>query len=195
MGYAPNAAARTLARGTAGTVGLVIPKASHLYVDSFLGQLIASIDEECHRHGFRLLIESTEDEGREPGAFVNPLSSRRIDGLIAVNLRTADREHLLRLHDARVPLVVLRSGVPDFQGFCTTGHDTARSAQTAVKHLLGLGHRRIAYVSIAQPEYHAVHQREQAGATRSVAQASTPIPRGSNTVTSPHTAGTSPRSV
>jgi DNA-binding LacI/PurR family transcriptional regulator len=29
MGYAPNAAARTLARGTAGTVGLVIPKASH----------------------------------------------------------------------------------------------------------------------------------------------------------------------
>jgi LacI family transcriptional regulator len=161
MGYEPNAAARTLARGTAGTVGLVIPKASHLYVDSFLGQLIATINEECHRHGLKLLIESTEDEGREPGAFVNLVSSRRIDGLIVVNLRTADQEHLLRLRDARVPLVVLGSGVPDFQGFCTTGHDTGKSAQTAVKHLLGLGHRRIAYVSFAQPEYHTVHQREQ----------------------------------
>jgi DNA-binding LacI/PurR family transcriptional regulator len=161
MGYEPNAAARTLARGTAGTVGLVIPKASHLYVDSFLGQLIATINEECHRHGLKLLIESTEDEGREPGAFVNLVSSRRIDGLIVVNLRTADQEHLLRLRDAGVPLVVLGSGVPDFQGFCTTGHDTGKSAQTAVKHLLGLGHRHIAYVSFAQPEYHTVHQREQ----------------------------------
>lgn len=161
MGYEPNAAARTLARGTAGTVGLVVPKASHLYVDSFLGQLVATINEACHRHGLKLLIESTEDEGREPGGFVNLVSSRRIDGLIVVNLRTADQEHLKRLRDAGVPLVVLGSGVPDFQGYCTTGHDTGKSAQTAVNHLLGLGHRRIAYVSFAQPEYHSVHQREQ----------------------------------
>ena len=102
-----------------------------------------------------------QDEGREPGGFVNLVSSRRIDGLIVVNLRTADQGHLMRLRDARVPLVVLGSGVPDFQGFCTTGHDTGKSGQTAVKHLLSLGHRRIAYVSFAQPEYHSVHQREQ----------------------------------
>jgi len=161
MGYEPNAAARTLARGTAGTVGLVIPKASHLYVDAFLGQLVASINEECHRHGLKLLIESTEDEGREPGGFVNLVSSRRIDGLIVVNLRTADQEHLMRLRDAGVPLVVLGSGVPDLQRYYTMGNDTGKSAQTAVKHLLGLGHRRVAYVSFAQPEYHSVHQREQ----------------------------------
>ena len=41
MGYQPNAAARSLASGSTGTVALVIPKASHLYVDAFLAQLVA----------------------------------------------------------------------------------------------------------------------------------------------------------
>ena len=72
MGYQPNAAARTLAGGSTGTVALVIPKGSHLYVDVFLAQLAASINEECHRYGLRMLIESTEDDGREPGGFVQP---------------------------------------------------------------------------------------------------------------------------
>lgn len=161
MRYEPNAAARTLARGTAGTVGLVIPKASHLYVDSFLAQLVASINDECHRHGLKLLVESTEDEGREPGGFVNLVSSRRIDGLIVASLRTADQEHMIRLRDAGVPLVILGGGIPDLEGYYMVGNDTCKSARTAVTHLLGLGHRRIAHVSFAQPEYHSVHQREQ----------------------------------
>lgn len=46
LGHAPNIAARTLAGGATGTVALVIPKAAHLYVDVFLGQLVASINQE-----------------------------------------------------------------------------------------------------------------------------------------------------
>ena len=161
MGYEPNAAARSLVSGTTGTVALVIPKASHLYVDAFIGQLMASINEECHRQGLKLLIETTEDEAREPGGFVNLVSSRRIDGLIVVNLRTSEHEHIRRLRDAGIPLVVFGNVMPDIQSVHTMGNDTGRSARTAVRHLLGLGHRRVAYVSFAQREYHAVNEREQ----------------------------------
>jgi len=161
MGYEPNAAARSLVSGMSGTVALVIPKAAHLYVDAFLGQLVASINEECHRHDLKLLIESTEDGGREPGSFVNLVTSRRIDGLIVVNPRTAEFEHLERVRDAGIPLIVLSGARPDLAGFHTLGNDTTLAAATAVNHLLGLGHRRVAYVSFAQPEYRSVTEREQ----------------------------------
>ena len=160
MGYQPNAAARTLAGGGTGTVGLVIAKGAHLYVDVFLAQLAASVNEECHRRGLRMLIESTEDDGREPGGFVNLVRSRRIDGLIVVNLPTSAYEHLVRIQDAGIPMVVLAADTIGMDRFATVGNDTMLSAQIAVDHLLNLGHQRIAYVSFAPPDYDVVNGRE-----------------------------------
>ena len=160
MGYQPNAAARTLASGTTATVALVIPRATHLYVDAFLAQLAAAVNDECHRYGLRMLIESTEDDGREPGGFVNLVRSRRIDGLIVVNLPTAAREHLVHIQDAGIPMVVLAGGATNMERFQTLGNDTMLSAQIAVNHLLDLGHRAVAYVSFAPPEYEVVNGRE-----------------------------------
>ncbi len=161
MGYAPHAAARTLASGQSGTVAMVIPKMAHLYVDAFLAQLAASINEECHHLGLKLLIESTEDEGREAGGFVKLVRSRRIDGLVVVNPRNSEREHVRRLGEAGIPMVVFGLGAADLPRTCTMGTDNARGAQTAVSHLIGLGHRRIAHVSFAPDEYHSVSGREQ----------------------------------
>lgn len=159
IGYEPHAAARMLASGTTGTVGLVLPKAAHLYVDAFLCQLVASINEECHRQGLKLLIESTDDE--EPGSFVNLVTGRRIDGLIVVNRRTSEHEHLRQLGDAGIPMVVFGSGLAEFERYATMGSDNVKSSKVAVRHLLSLGHTRIAHVGFAPPEYHSVHARER----------------------------------
>lgn len=161
LGYEPNAAARILAGGNTGTIALVIPKASHLYVDAFLSQLVATINEECHRHGMKLLIETTEDEGREPGGFLQLVRSRSIDGLIVANLRTSEHEHLRRLLDGGIPMVVFGFRLPDMELYHTIAADTSVSAKAAVRHLLDLGHRRIAFVNFARPEYHAVNDRER----------------------------------
>jgi LacI family transcriptional regulator len=161
LGYEPNAAARSLAGGATRTVALVVPKVAHLHVDAFLAQLVASVNESCHQHGLKLLIESTEGEGHEPGGFLQLVRSRSIDGLIVANLRTAEIDHLRRLRDSRIPLVVFGCNLPASKGFCTMGDDTWRSAQMAVNHLLGLGHRRVGLVNYASPEYHSAAQRER----------------------------------
>lgn len=160
MGYQPNAAARSLASGSTGTVALVIPKASHLYVDAFLAQLVATLNEDCHQHGLKMLIESTDEEGREPGGFMNLVRARSIDGLIVANVRTSEHAHLERIRQANIPLVVLTSRPQELTGLHTVCSDTSLSARTAVSHLIGLGHQKIAYVSFAQPEYDSVHERE-----------------------------------
>ncbi len=161
LGYEPNAAARTLAGGVTGTVALVVPKAAHLYVDVFLGQLVASINQECHRHGLKMLIESSDDEGRDPGGFVDLVRSRRIDGLIVVNPSQAGRQHLKRVADAGIPMIVFGAGLPDIHQFHTTGNDTSVAAKLVVQHLIGLGHRSIAFVNFAPPEYLAAQERER----------------------------------
>lgn len=160
LGYEPHAAARTLAGGGTRTVALVVPKLEHLHVDAFLAQLLASVSECCHQQGLRLLIESTEGQGREPGSFLQLVRSSSIDGLIVANLRTAEIDHLRRLRDSAVPLVVFGCDFPVGEGFTTMGDDTWRSSQMAVKHLLGLGHRRIGLVNYASTEFHSAHQRE-----------------------------------
>jgi len=160
MGYQPNAAARSLASGSTGTVALVIPKASHLHVDAFLAQLVATLNEACHHHGLKMLIESTDEEGRKPGGFMNLVHERSIDGLIVANPRTSEHAHLEHIAAAGIALVVLTSRPGDLPGFCTVPSDTSLSAKTAVRHLLSFGHEKIAYISFAQPEYDSVHERE-----------------------------------
>lgn len=161
LGYEPNAAARSLAGGATGTVALVIPKAEHLYVDVFLGQLVASINQECHRHALKMLIESSDDDGRDPGGFVDLVRSRRIDGLIVVNPSVAGRAHLGGIANAGIPMVVFGAGLPDVERYHTCGNDTSAAARLVVDHLVALGHRSIAFVNFAQPEYLAVNERER----------------------------------
>ncbi len=160
MGYQPNAAARSLASGQTGTVGVVIPKAAHLYVDAFLAQLVATVNEQCHALGLKMLIETTDDEGREPGGFVNLVRGRSIDGLIVANLRTSEHAHLDKITEAGIPLVVLTSRPHELPHVATVLSDTASAACTAVQHLIALGHQKIAFISFAQPEYESVHERE-----------------------------------
>jgi LacI family transcriptional regulator len=161
LGYEPNAAARTLAGGATRTVALVVPQIDHIAVDAFLAQLVASVDAHCHRHGLRLLIESTEGEGREPGAFMQLVRSRSIDGLIVSHPRTQEMEHLRRVRDGRIPLVVFGVDLPASEGFHQIGADPWRSALLPVGHLLALGRRRIGLVNYAPPEYQSALQRER----------------------------------
>lgn len=160
LGYEPNAAARTLAGGATRTVALVVPTVEHLYADAFLAQLVASVNEACHLHGLKVLIESIEGEGREPGGFLQLVRSRSIDGVIVAHLRTAEIDHLRRLRDSGIPQVVFGCNLPASEGFCTMGDDTWRSAQMAVRHLLGLGRRRVGLVNYASATYHSAAQRE-----------------------------------
>lgn len=162
LNYTPNAAAQKLARGSTETVGLVIPKLSHLYVDVFLSQLVASVNEQCHRYGLKLLIESNEDEGCAPGGFVNLVKGKHIDGLIVCNLRLEEYPYLHALAEANIPLVTFGHGQHELDAFCTVGNDSHAAAIQVMQHLLNLGHRDIAHIGFASSDYLAVNDRYRA---------------------------------
>ena len=158
--YTPHAAARTLAGGRSGTVGVLIPKVRHLYVDVFLAQLVASVNDECRRQGLRLLVESC-GPGEASRDVLGLVRSRRIDGLIAMVSDPADQEHLLHTAADGVPSVVIGLDLPGLESLCAVGSESVVAAFRLVEHLTALGHRRIGFIDYEPASAHRTSEREQ----------------------------------
>jgi DNA-binding LacI/PurR family transcriptional regulator len=150
LGYVPDAAARTLAGGKTYTVGLVLRQTEHLKVDSFISQAIYGLNEVCNRHGFRILIESADDINRV-GTYRGLVRAKKIDGVVVLNARMDDKQ-LYELVDEGFPTVLIGS----------VGHPKEYSiihnskSEQVIKHLISLGHERIAHVTLAPLSDHSV---------------------------------------
>jgi LacI family transcriptional regulator len=158
LGYVPNAAARSLVSGATRTVALVVPHNEHLRVDAFIPRMLAGVNETCHTHGYKVLFEPMVEAGR-PGDFLDLVDSRRIDGLIVLNVPRSEDVHLAHLAAEGFPLVVIGSNLDAHAGIYSIDVDTRDAARAATHHLLALGHRRVAHIGFAPNEYHGVSER------------------------------------
>jgi DNA-binding LacI/PurR family transcriptional regulator len=168
LGYQPNAAARTLAGGSTGTVAVVIPRSDHLHVDAYLPRLLSTVNDCCHAHGYKVLIEAAYDQVKRPGAFMNLVRSKRIDGLVMVNMRSVECQYVRQLAKQGFPIVVPGNGLESFYSRCTSDNDVV-TAYAVTRHLLDLGHRRIAHIPFAPKDYEAVILR-RAGYEQALAE-------------------------
>ena len=153
LGYVPDAAARTLASGRSGTVGLIVNHAEHLLVDAFIPQVLYSLIAVSRERGFRTLVEAPEDVHR-PDAYIKLVRAKQIDGLVVINPRPDD-EGLRQLASEGFPLVTLGK-VQGANGY-SVSHRTA--VREAVKHLIELGHSRIAHITFAPQGYGSSDRR------------------------------------
>lgn len=147
LGYVPNAAARTLASRQTRTLGLVLYDAQHLQVDAFISQVLYSLMLVSRREGFRVLVESVEDVSGQD-AYVSLVRAKQIDGLVILNPQAGD-EQLPRLVDQGFPIVIV--GKIEHEGVCAVYHSSG--ARLITRHLLDLGHERIAHITYAPTCY------------------------------------------
>ncbi len=150
LGYVPDAAARTLASGKTYTVGLVLCQAEHLKVDAFISQAVYGLNEVCNQQGFRLLIESAADID-QVGTYQNLVRAKKIDGLVVINSRIDDKQ-LYQIVDEGFPTVLIGS-VRHPNEYAIVHNN---KVDEAVEHLISLGHKRIAHVTLAPLADHSV---------------------------------------
>ncbi|MBE3583516.1 MAG: LacI family DNA-binding transcriptional regulator [Limnochordaceae bacterium] len=141
MGYRPNAAARGLVCRRMQAIGLVIPAVA----DSFFGQITDGVDRVTYDAGFSLSLYVTHGELRRELDVLSRLSERRVDGLILM-VRRLPRKLLLSLAEQPIPIVFVEPQVVGL-GFDCVRVDNRDGERQAVRHLLELGHRRIAFIS------------------------------------------------
>ena len=149
LGYAPNAAARSLVSGQTCTIGLVIFSAEQIQVDAFQPRMLFSLNQVSREHGFRVLLEPIEDT-RQPDVYSDLVRSRQIDGLVILGRRAKDAQ-LVALIESGFPVVLI--GALHHPSACYVGTDDILLACKATTHLLSLGHERVAYISYAPRTY------------------------------------------
>jgi DNA-binding LacI/PurR family transcriptional regulator len=143
LGYVRNAAGRRLASGKSHTLGFVLPAAEHIRVDAFIPQFLYSLNEVCHQNHFNLLVHAVGSPAT-PRAYADLVTANEIDGLFIVNPQESDTE-ISALLDSGFPVVADPGRKHPLA--CGVAIDNVVAAKTAVRHLIGLGHRRIACIN------------------------------------------------
>ncbi|MEV6764513.1 LacI family DNA-binding transcriptional regulator [Streptomyces sp. NPDC051105] len=141
LGYRPNLTARHLRKGRTGIIALAVPELGNPYFAELAGAVIDAAAE----HEFTVLLDHTRGEREQEILVSRGFRGGVIDGLILSPL-TLEAEDL-RGRSGDVPLVLLGEreyGLP----FDHIAIDNVAAARCAVRHLLGRGRTRIAYLGV-----------------------------------------------
>ncbi len=140
MDYWPNSAARSLITHRTHAIGVLLPD---LYGE-FFSEVIRGIDLAARRERYQVLVSSSRANAETIVSAVRALRGR-IDGLI-VMAPDADATTAVREFAARFPVVLLNPGAiaADFTAISIANEE---GAYAAVRHLVTLGHRRIAMLT------------------------------------------------
>ena len=140
LGYAPSALARNLRSGASRTIGLLMPAVHNPHYWSIL----EGAEEAITAQGYHLaLVTANLDPERERHC-LQSLLQHRLDGLILIPTfidKFTDELQMLSERNSPVVLITPTEGAdwifPDIRG----------GAEAMMDHLLGLGHRRIAFIN------------------------------------------------
>lgn len=141
LGYHPNALARGLAQGRTRTIGLVVFGLHN----PFFGLLAHGVEAAARARGYNVLIADSADSAIQQQQCLAMLAERRVDGLIVTPIRSEEKE-LAAIRASGTRIVLLNSTNGD-ETMSSVGGDHMRGGYLAARHLLGLGHRRIGFLS------------------------------------------------
>ncbi|MCB2223472.1 MAG: LacI family transcriptional regulator [Actinobacteria bacterium] len=138
LGYRPSSLARALSLGRSATVAVIVP---HFTRPSAVERLrgLADVIKESD---YDLVLFDVETSDQREQRFSMAAQADRAAGLVIVSL-SADPDEVGRLAGASVPAVFLDRHV---EGLPDVHIDDHAGGRMAAEHLLGLGHRRVAFV-------------------------------------------------
>lgn len=144
-GYRPNRAARRLATGKAGSLGLVMPVTPEQPVDAHFAEFQAGLADECLRHDFHFTIMPAKPQEEEQ-AIRDLVTSGAVDAFYMAYMRAND-PRIPMAKTLPVPFIVhgRSMGVPEDYPYLDVDNEEAFAE--AARHLLELGHCRFALLN------------------------------------------------
>jgi LacI family transcriptional regulator len=141
LNYTPNVIARSLRTQLTKTIGVLISDITTF----FWTTLVRGIQDKAGKLGYSVILCNSDDESENEQLYLSTLFERNVDGLI-VSPTPHNHTYLKRLARSMVPIVLVDRGVKGL-GVPTIKTDNKVGAYEAVKHLIDLGHDRIAIIT------------------------------------------------
>jgi LacI family transcriptional regulator len=137
MGYLPNRAARSLITGRTGSIGLVVPDLEN----PFFGSICKGVQARARAAGYAVFIADTDEDPALEAEVVRSLS-KQVDGVILCSARGTDAAVERLAEDGAMVLINRR--LPNIPSIT---FDNGGGLRAVMRHLVALGHRRIAYAA------------------------------------------------
>lgn len=138
LDYQPNAAARSLALGKTGIIGLTLTTLH----DSFLDAVVKEVNDRLAGHGYFLALSISN---RYEDAFHRSLFQEdRVDGVILLSPIEED-EYVMELKKKKIPFIMIDNSQRN-PSVSSVIVDNFKGGYEATKHLIDLGHTRIAHI-------------------------------------------------
>jgi alanine racemase len=169
LGYVPDPVARTLTTKRLGALGLLLPQPiTEAFRNPYLCEIIRGIGEVCEPRELSLAMLPPVR-----GKVIEAARRAFVDGLITIGVGP-DHEVVELLHNRHIPFVTIDG--QDSEATVNVGVDDEGAGFVLMRHILELGHRRIAILAlrpetINPPEsrFSLVRDRRLAGFARALA--------------------------
>lgn len=142
MGYVPSATARALSHGRSNCLGLLVPSLTWPWIL----EVLRGVAEEIERSGYSLILYTTASGEDSERAFMSQVvPAGAVDGLALV-IPPGMLDYIGELAKGGLPVVVIddRGHHPEFP---TVETNNFEGGQTATRHLVEVGRRRIAVLN------------------------------------------------
>ena len=171
MGYVPDSSAQGLRTRTTKLIGLALPSIT----DPIHARMILAVEERAQELGYDLLLMHTGNDPDREELCVRRLLSRRVDGLLIVPVYRLEPEARIyqELLARRTPTLVLGSAARFCSQLPNVQVDDLAASTAATQHLIGLGHKRIAF--FAGPTYAPWAQERFEGYRRALRDAGSDV--------------------
>jgi LacI family transcriptional regulator len=137
--YIPNALGPSLRSKRTLTLALVLSDITN----PFWTTVARGVEDTANKQGYHIIIGNTDESPEKQEEYLTFLMKKQVDGFLVV---PASSRSLDALQKRRVPFVVIDRCIPSKQIDSVRG-DSVGGAFALTKHLLGLGHRRIAIIT------------------------------------------------
>jgi LacI family transcriptional regulator len=144
LGYQPNSLARGLKMSRTFTIGMLVPDLTN----PLFPPIVRGIEDRLRDSGLTLVLANTDNDDDTERSLLKAMTARRVDGLI---LATARREYplLQEITAAGLPTVLVNRTTDETLVPAVLSDDHSGIGQ-AVRHLVKLGHTKIAHVGGTQ---------------------------------------------
>jgi LacI family transcriptional regulator len=157
MGYTPNRAARQLRRQRSDTIGYILPTEKPQFADAFYSEFIAGLGDMAAASNFDLLVSAAPpNTDAERALYERWVQGRKVDGIVLNRTRLHDWR-VQYLDTQKIPFVTLERSLLPVE-FIGVEADSDQGFSELMAHLVGRGHRRIAYIG-ASSELKIEHDR------------------------------------
>ena len=141
LAYRPNPHARGLRGSPTMLLGAIVRDIT----DPFFAGAIDALSLEARHRGYSVVLGHARERADEALALAAVLEARQCDAIVIVGDMRNQPRLIGDLESVHVPVVAVWHG-SRHDGFLTVNVDNRRGTEAALDHLIGLGHRRVAFV-------------------------------------------------